>query len=72
MVEKSESTVVREGNVIVTGVVDALPISVEDEDVTNAVLEEIHNTAVTSDIGDPKTFSKVLSTRRGEIGRAHV
>ena len=47
---------VREGNVIVTGVVDDLPISVEDEDVTNAVLVEIHNTAVTSDIGDPKTF----------------
>ena len=47
MVEKSESTVVQEGNVIVTGVADALSISVEDEDVTNAVLVEIHNTAVT-------------------------
>ena len=63
MVEKSESTVVQEGNVIVTGVADALSISVEDEDVTNAVLVEIHNITVTSDIGDPKTFSDALSTR---------
>ena len=64
-----ESGIVREGNVIVTGTVDPLPISVEDADVSHELMVKIHNTAVTSDVGDPISFSEALNSRRGALWR---
>ena len=58
---------IRDGNAIVTGHTNVIPIQIEDSEMTEHVYEEMHNTAVTSDVGDPVTFNGALSMKRGRL-----
>ena len=67
-VKQEEKQVERDGNVIVTGNANAVPIEIPEEEMGN-YCEEIHNTSVHSDVGDPKTFEEAMSGRRGRMWR---
>ena len=56
----------RDGNVVVTGNVNPVPIEVPSS-VKEEYVEEIHNISVSSNIGDPKTFTEALESKRGKL-----
>ena len=64
---KTEDTEnVRDGNVVVTGNSTAVPIEMPKEEEAN-YHAEVHNTAVNSDVGDPKTFYEAINSKRGKM-----
>ena len=64
--EKAES--IRDGNAIVTGNANVVTLEIPKEEMTD-FCAELHNMAVNSDVGDPKTFEQVLGTKRGRLWR---
>ena len=61
-----EAKDVREGNVIVTGNSTTVPIEMPKEEITN-YCEEVHNTVVNSDVGDPKNYYDAINSRHGKM-----
>ena len=49
------------------GHTNVILIQTEDTEMSEQVYDEMHNTAVTSDVGDPVTFNGVLSMKRGRL-----
>ena len=62
--EEKES--IKEGNVVVTGNAKSLPIEIPESEMMDFIVE-LHNTAVTSDVGDPVTFEGALGVKRGKL-----
>ena len=63
--DTEEKPAVRDGNVVVTGDVNPLPIEIPKEE--TADFAELHNTSVTSDVGDPKSFEDAIGSARGKL-----
>ena len=63
--DTEENPIVRDGNVVVTGEVNPLPIEIPKEETSDFV--ELHNTSVTSDVGDPKSFDEAIKCIRGQL-----
>ena len=60
------NSAVRDGKMVVTGNVSPVPIEVPSEAETK-YMEEAHNTSVSSDVGDPVTFTEVLESKRERL-----
>ena len=62
----TENQPIRDGNAVVTGNANVIPIEIPKDEMAD-FCEEVHNTAVTSDVGDPKTFQGAMSTGRAKL-----
>ena len=68
VVVEQENQPIRDGNAVVTGNANVVPVEIPREEMAN-FCAEIHNTAVNSDVGDPRTFKEALSTSRAQMWR---
>ena len=67
-IPEQENQPIRDGNAVVTGNANIVPIEIPREEMAD-FCAEVHNTAVNSDVGDPTTFNGALSTSRGQMWR---
>ena len=63
---ETENQPIRDGNAIVTGNANVVPVEIPKDEMAN-FCAEIHDTAVNSDVGDPKTFQGALATKRSRL-----
>ena len=65
-VKIEDTEMVRDGNVVVTGNSTSVPIEMPKEELANYSVE-VHNTAVNSDVGDPKNFYEAINSKQGKM-----
>ena len=69
--EETGKPAVCDGNVVVTGNIRPVLIELPSE-AEAKYIEEEHNTPVSSDVGDPVTFTETLESKRGRLWKLSI